>query len=259
SQSPWTGNSQYNERRLTWKSTWDDILSGGPLRWKVDDPSAKEKALAVVEEHSAVHVGDADGKGKGEGKSLRILCPLAGDDPFVSIAWKRGHDVTAIDVVPDALRLLRDQIDDDGDRRLGRWTSEDKKAGSGGGGRIWRHRGGRATLYEGDALARRPELIDSFDAVYDKDSFGALDPASRPAFCERLAEFVRDGGTVYVEVKNKDGGKKSGGPPFHIEKEDLTTSFGPRFEYVAELGEVYSLEVPTMKQMGHVLRRLPRR
>ena len=70
---------------------------------------------------------------------------------------------------------------------------------------------------------------------------------------------LKDDGTLYVEVKMKDGGRESGGPPFHFEKEDLIQNFGKYHDYVSSLGEVYSLNIPGMKQKGHILRRSLRR
>ena len=89
-----------------------------------------------------------------------------------------------MDVVPDALRAMRAQfgggVED--------WTSSSEDANGDDAGSnhqvVWRHVSGRATLIEGDILTKRPELSRYFDAVYDKDSFGALQLDMRPKFCE---------------------------------------------------------------------------
>lgn len=224
---------------MAWKDTWADILNGGSSRWKVDDLEAKKTALAHIVEHASL-----DGP-------MSILCPLAGDDPFVHYAWSQGHNVTAIDIVPDALKAMRSQFGEMED-----WSSENNEES----GLVWKHKSGRATLFEGDVLMKRPELMESFDAIYDKDSFGALNLDMRPKFCERLSEFIKDEGTVYIEVKNKASGREFG-PPFHVEKDDLmeATAFGTWFEHVNSLGEVYSLNSSMMKQTGHILRRALRR
>ena len=124
----------------------------------------------------------------------------------------------------------------------------------------WQHKSGRATLVEGDMLQKRIELNKSFDAIYDKDSFGALGLGMRSIFCTRLSEYIKDDGTVYIEVKNKVQGRENG-PPFHVEKSDLMDSnnFATCFEYITSLGEVYTLKMSGMKQVGHILRRVVRR
>ena len=107
-------------------------------------------------------------------------------------------------------------------------------------------------------MQKRPELNAQFDAVYDKDSFGALPLELRASYCERLSEYCKPSAVVYAEVKFMQGGKQAGGPPFHVEKEDLmeATSFGIHFEHVAALGEVYALpNIPSATQTGHILRR----
>ena len=106
-------------------------------------------------------------------------------------------------------------------------------------------------------MQKRPELNAQFDAVYDKDSFGALSLDLRNPYCDALAQYCKPDAIVYTEVKNKANGRESGGPPFHVEKEDLmeSTSFGTNFEHVAALGEVYPLDMPGATQTGHILRR----
>lgn len=208
-------------------------------------------------------------------KKLRIFCPLAGDDPFVHCAWSHGHDVTALDIVPDALDVMRATFGVDASD----WSSSsfstaavtaadaltgvgrddgDDDGGTNAAVNIWKHKSGRATLIESDVLTNMPELAKSFDVVYDKDSFGALSLDDRSEYCMRISEYLRDGGVLYVEVVNKDAGRDSGGPPYHVEEEDLMLpcNFGMHFEYVCYLGEVYPLNMDGMTQTGHVLKRV---
>lgn len=236
---------------MGWGDTWGDILNGGSKRWKVDDIEAKKKALAHIIDATATTVSS-------DKTPLRILCPLAGDDPFVHYAWSQGHDVTAIDIVPDALKEMRSQFVGEENGVHEDWSSSDSTNSKNG--IVWKHKSGRATLYEGDMLMKRPELQSTFDVVYDKDSFGALNLDMRKAYCQRLSEYIKDDGVVYVEVKNKESGREFG-PPYHVEKEDLMeeTSFGGAFDYVENLGEVYPLNMGSIRQMGHILRRVLRK
>ena len=231
---------------MGWAETWHDILSGGNQRWKVDYVDAKRIALEHIIQHHHHHDNN---------EPLHILCPLAGDDPFVHYAWSRGHIVTAIDIVPDALKAMRNLFGSDAEDDWS-MSMEDEV-----GGRtvVLKHKSERVTIIEGDILTRRTALHQSFDVVYDKDSFGAMALPDRSKFCERISEYMKDDGTLYVEVKMKDGGRESGGPPFHFEKEDLIQNFGTCYDYVSSLGEVYSLNIPGMKQTGHILRRSLRR
>ena len=220
-------------------------------------------ALDYILQHTTSYLVD-DGNDDGDNQQsdnnnmLRILCPLAGDDKFVHYAWSQGHDVTAIDIVPDALASMRSQFDG-GKDVVGEddWLVEVSDNN-----KVWKHKSGRATLYEGDILTKRPELAQSFDVIYDKDSFGALTLDMRDKFCQRLGEYVKDEGTLYIEVKFKENQEQRGnGPPFHVEKGDLMnpSNFGACFEYGSNLGSVYPLTIPGMKQTGHVLRRALRK
>mmetsp|Transcript_19383 Transcript_19383/g.46822 ORF Transcript_19383/g.46822 Transcript_19383/m.46822 type:complete len:297 (+) Transcript_19383:156-1046(+) len=235
-----------------WHQTWKNILvEGGSKRWKVDDRNIKKQALATIQQYASS--SSASNK-----ESLNILCPLAGDDPFVHEAWVQGHSVTSIDLVPEAVDSMREQFNDDSDDKA-TWTKDDATEPN---TVVWKHSSGRATLYVGDMLQKRSELNEKFDVVYDKDSFGALDKDMRRPYCERLAEFLKDDGIVYTEVKYKENPEsRMSGPPFHVGKDDLmeSTSFGnTKFDYVDGLGSIYDLGMPGMSQTAHILKRTPR-
>lgn len=239
---------------MTWASTWKDILRGGSSRWKVDDVGVKQQALNyIVGHHSSSSSLDSPSNSKFP-TALHILCPLAGDDPFVFNAWQEGHSVTSIDIVPEAVAAMRQQFGDEANH------DDDWEAHKSGSTVVWRHKSGRATLYEGDMFAGRPELEQKFDAVYDKDSFGALDIDMRSKFCDRLTAYTKKDAVIYMEVKNKGENSpgRFSGPPYHLEKDDLMNIdyFGRHFDHVADLGKVYELGMDGMTQTGHILRRL---
>lgn len=223
---------------MTWEDTWNDILDGGNPRWKIDDVDAKDEALGQITKHASL-----------TSDSLKILCPLAGDDIFVYNAWSKGHDATAIDLVPAAVAAMRKQFGSSD------WTKQERANGM----VEWKLAHGRATLYQGDVLSVLPQLQGSFDAIYDKDSFGALPLQIRSDYCKRLACYAKPGAILYVEVKLKDKehpGREEG-PPFSVDKDILMekSNFGECFDYVAGLGEVYDLSMPLVSQTAHILRR----
>eukprot|EP00538_Stauroneis_constricta_P005078 CAMPEP_0119557726 /NCGR_PEP_ID=MMETSP1352-20130426/9296_1 /TAXON_ID=265584 /ORGANISM="Stauroneis constricta, Strain CCMP1120" /LENGTH=243 /DNA_ID=CAMNT_0007604867 /DNA_START=11 /DNA_END=742 /DNA_ORIENTATION=+ len=241
---------------MGWANTWSDILSGGNPRWKVTDVKAKEIALSHITSHATTTTTATTSPSSSDANAdttmLHIFCPLAGDDSFVHHAWSKGHTVTSIDLVPAAVGAMRQQFGDSDDD----WTKEELPNDI----VAWKHTSGRATLYSGDAFTPLTSLNGKIDAVYDKDSFGALEPSMRVDFCKRISEYVKPDGIVYTEVKYKDESNpgRTSGPPFHVERSDLMESdkFGSMFEYVASLGEVYDVGMSGMKQTGHVLRRL---
>jgi len=234
-----------------WSRTWNDILNGGSPRWKITSGESHENAYA----HFQKHVLKEDKTSDDGAKNISVLCPLAGDDPFVRLLFRKGYSVTAIDLVAEAVEAMRKGFGDEDDVA---WTKEETD-----GDIIWTHNSGRATLIVGDALKKRPNLDNSFDAVYDKDSFGALSKDLRKPFCERIADYTKDNAIVYLECKLKKGlvGVDNAGPPFSLRKDDLMEGNnygGSKFVYLEGLGPVYDLPGnmnAVMQQTGHVLRR----
>ena len=227
---------------MGWADTWDDMLQGGSPRWKITDSKCHQAALSNIQQHLT-----KDGPNN-------ILCPLAGDDPMVHLLWQQGHSVTAIDLVPTALEQMRNQFDGNGS-----WTRQEHYSTGSNNVVVWKHDSGRATQYEGDVLQVYPELKNSFDAVYDKDSFGALNKEMRKPFCARIREFTKAGAIIYMEVKLKENHEqvKDMGPPYSLQKEDLMhpSCYGEFFDYVKGLGSVYPVALPGMQQTGHILKR----
>lgn len=212
-----------------------DIISGGNPRWKVTNTDAHEKALAIFQQYVT-----------GNPKETSIFVPLAGDDPMVKKLFDEGYSLTTIDLVPEAVEEMKKQF---GTEAV--WTKEEKDNSI-----IWSHGSGRVKLMIGDVLQHRPELVNSFDAVYDKDSFGALQKDMRKGYCTRISEYVKSGGTVYLECKLRDNHEESKhmGPPFSLLAEDIMdeSSYGISFEHVKALGALYDISMP-MQQTGHIL------
>jgi hypothetical protein len=227
--------STTTQLKMGWHNTWQDILQGGAKRWKVTCPTAHKEALSHIQNYVKT--------------KSHFFVPMAGDDPMVKQLWNAGHSVTAMDLVPDALKAMRSQFD-------GAWTSETLKDGT----VSWNHESGRVVQLEGDVLKPRDYLKSSFDAVYDKDAFGALQKEMRQDYCQRIAEYCKPDATVYMEVKLRDNheeNKQMMGPPFSLLKEDLmeTNYYGNSFDHIGALGEVYDAGFGGAKQTGHVLRK----
>mmetsp|Transcript_15863 Transcript_15863/g.29943 ORF Transcript_15863/g.29943 Transcript_15863/m.29943 type:complete len:268 (-) Transcript_15863:180-983(-) len=228
---------------MGWHETWSDILSGGNQRWKVTCEDCHKQALSHFQKHV-----------KGNPITTSIFCPLAGDDLFVYLLFRQGYSVTTIDLVPDAVEAMKMHfLESSSSNPDDEWEKEEIDNTI-----IWKHSSGRATLMVGDALQHRPGLENQFDAVYDKDSFGALPKHLREQFCSIVAKYLKQDGIVYLECKLKDNHEevKHIGPPYSLRREDLmeSTSYGSSFHYATYLGAVYDLKMP-MQQTGHILKR----
>jgi hypothetical protein len=262
-----------------WSTTWDHILSGGNPQWKISSEECHNRAYEHFRRFVPVQVAEDDKE-----KVTSVFCPLAGDDPFVPLLYKKGYHVTAIDLVPEAIEAMKKQFGDDvndtdNDNDSNIWTKKQSSSSDYDNDNdddvIWTHKSGRVTLIVGDALKKRSHLNNSFDAVYDKDSFGALPISMRKSFCSRISEYTKINGILYLECKLKQpvpGTEREGqdddnggqGPPFSLTRDDLMKddNYGGsnKFEYVEGLGIVYELaeNFATMKQTGHILRRCTR-
>ena len=226
-----------------WVNAWDDIQNGGNKRWIVDDVSLKQKALG--------HITRNFSKKDNRLTSLSIFCPLAGDDTFLYHAWDQGHSVVGIDLVPAAVSAMRKQFGpDDTD-----WTRHD----SDGSMVVWKHNSGRVTLINADAFTMMNELVGSFDAVYDKDSFGAIPQDLRSNYCKLIAAYLKTDGVIYCEAVTKSDScsHRHEGPPYHIGQDELMDpqNYGEQFNYVEILGVVYDIQDEEMDQVGHILKR----
>lgn len=267
-----------------WAGTWKDILQGGNPRWKITSEECHAKAYThfkkyVPLDRNTDHNNNNNHHHEEKKKQISVLCPLAGDDPFIFLLYQKGYSVTAIDLVEDAINALKQRFDQGSpdtttnttaaaaDATSCCWTKTHEPDGD----LIWKHRNGRVTFIVGDVTKPRPAFVNSFDAVYDKDSFGALPMTVRPAFCHRMLEYTKDRAILYLECKVKPGHHNATtttvdtmGPPYSLRYEDIMdpTNYGGinKFEYIAGLGPVYDLpsQMGGMQQTGHILQRTER-
>lgn len=235
-----------------WAGTWQDMLGGGPKRWKDgEDAGNFQVALDAI----TSRLGATE---------LSILIPLAGDTPFVAFAWSQGHHVTALEKVPEAAEQLRKSFPEGTKWHVPRQV---------GGLELWEvdtiefvgdpfesgltlsaGSGPRARIYVGDAFEFVPELESGHDVSVDKDSFGAIPPARRNEYVQVMASYLKPGGVVYLEGKDKPEDQRDAGPPWHLEEGSLTTCWEPAgVKFVDTMGELYKLSRPGMRQISYWL------
>merc|ERR1712039_171492 len=137
--------------------------------------------------------------------NLSIMVPLAGDTPFVAYAWEQGHDVTAIEYVPEAAAKLRDSFP------VGTQWHAPRRVG---GHEVWEvsSPGPKAYVYVGDVFEAQPTLFGTHDVVMDKDAFGAIQPCRREEYARVMASYLRATGLVYLEAKDKPVDQRHKGP-----------------------------------------------
>lgn len=133
----------------------------------------------------------------------RVVVPGSGPGWQVEALARRGHAVTALDLAPEAIRLLGLRLDP----------------------------ALPVTLRVGDLLhpsAEQSAALDgTFDGVAEHTCFCAIDPEHRPTYVERVAALLRPGGALFGAFLDFEGG----GPPHGTNADELERLFGDRFEF----------------------------
>ena len=152
-----------------------------------------------------------------------IFIPLCGDYPFVHLAWSEGYTVSALEFIPTAVERLKGQFEGGEEA----WEGSECP-----GGKKWVYAKGRMVVYQADVFVENPELVNVFDAVLDKDAFGAIEKDERARYIELVAKYLKKGGILVSETKKKTEGLDEG-PPYHLLEEEM------RKEWEREGGLVY--------------------
>ncbi len=124
----------------------------------------------------------------GELAPCRILVPGGGRSLEPLALAEAGFDVTVVDAAPSAVAAQR--------ARFERLTVD-------------------ARIEQADLFTWQPGA--PFDAIYDQTCLCALSPELWPAYIQRLHQWLRPGGSLFILFMQSD---RPSGPPFHC---DLVT------------------------------------
>ncbi len=127
--------------------------------------------------------------------NLQVLVPGCGTGHEVVALAAVGHQVTALDLAPEALRRCQERL-------------ENKDL--------------RAELLQGDVLTWQPQR--TFDLVYEQTCLCALDPSERDVYAQRLLEWVSPEGLLlaaFFQTHTEDG------PPYHCGLDEMRQLFPP--------------------------------
>jgi SAM-dependent methyltransferase len=153
----------------------------------------------------------------------RVLVPGCGRGYEVIELACRGFEVTAIDIAPSAIEALTHQL------------SQASVS---------------AKILQADLLNCSPDT--TFDAVYEQTCLCALEPATWGDYVERLHQWLKPGGHVFVLFMQTG---QEGGPPYHCAIEDMQQLFNDR-QWTWLDGYPQKVSHPTgLYELGHVLRR----
>lgn len=162
--------------------------------------------------------------GTGELTPGRILVPGCGRGYEVVEMARRGFEVTALDIAPTPVAVLRQRLKDEGLR---------------------------AEVLQVDAFAWQP--AEPYDVIYEQTSLCALSPSQWREYADRLYRWLRPGGRLFALFMQTG---RADGPPFHCEVSEMKELFASdHWQWPDEP----ALEVPHSVgffEKGYVLRRL---
>ena len=140
----------------------------------------------------------------------RVLVPLCGMS--VDLAWfaSRGDEVVGIDLAPQAAEAVMGEAPTD---ELGPYR---------------RQRRGGLTYLVGDLFDATPELIGSFDRIWDRAAMVALDAPRRERYAGLLRRLLRPGGKLLLNFFQYDTSRMDG-PPFAVEEAEVRRLYDGKF------------------------------
>jgi len=184
---------------MAWEDIWTDITNGGNQRWK----SGEQETIVYdyIEKQGVISDG------------MKILVPLAGDSHFVPHLWSKGHAVAANEMVPLAVETLKSLC---GESHV--WEVEHVKLGS------KKHSTEHLTIHE-CSVFDLDIPAGTFDLIYDKDAFGALEIADRSEYLKLMHRLLKVGGYVALLCRYREDKDRLAGPPFHIDADMVVNEF----------------------------------
>jgi methyl halide transferase len=123
----------------------------------------------------------------------RIMVPGGGRSMEPLLLAEAGFDVTVVDAAPSAIAVQR--------ARFERLTAS-------------------ARAEQADLFGWAPDA--PFDAIYDQTCLCALPPALWGGYAQRLHQWLRPGGTLFILFMQSD---RPNGPPFHCDIDAMRRLF----------------------------------
>lgn len=141
----------------------------------------------------------------------RVLVPLCGKS--VDLAWirDRGHAVVGVELVQKAV--------------VGLFEREASTANIRPVGPFRQWSGAGLTVLEGDFFRLRPELVGTFDRVWDRAAMGSFPPDVRKRYVEVIRSVLAPNARILMETFLYDQARRPG-PPHAVDAAELEAAWG---------------------------------
>nr|CAB3267192.1 thiopurine S-methyltransferase-like [Phallusia mammillata] len=87
----------------------------------------------------------------------------------------------------------------------------------------------KITIFQGDMFDANKSLLGSFDAIWDRGSFVAINESDRPKYAKILCNILKPTGKVLLNSFTYDS-TEFGGPPHSADRETVEKVFGSTFK-----------------------------
>lgn len=151
----------------------------------------------------------------------RVLVPGCGHGHEISALVRAGCQVTAVDIAPTPVLLLRSRLAEEGLH---------------------------AKVVQADLLHWTPS--EPFEAVYEQTCLCALDPGHWREYERRLAGWLVPGGKLFALFMQTH---REGGPPYHCAVPDMRQLFGEKDWQWPEDGPLVVAHPNGFNEEGYVL------
>ncbi len=136
----------------------------------------------------------------------RVLVPLCGSTLDLTWLAERGHDVVGIELSPLAVEAIFETA--------GTPATRDTL------GPFDRFVAGRLTVLRGDVFGATPELLGTFDRVWDRAAIVALDQPRRVRYASTIRALMSPGAVLLQNAFRYEEGRMEP-PPFSVSEEEL--------------------------------------
>jgi thiopurine S-methyltransferase len=153
------------------------------------------------------------------GERRHVLVPLCGKSEDLAFLAARGHTVTGVELVEDAVRAFFDEHHVVPTVQRGTHAT---------------YTAGAITILAGDFFAVTPALAGPINAIYDRAALVALPPETRPRYADHVRMLVPVGSPGLVVTFEYPQDRMSG-PPFAVFESELRALYaGQAIELVDE-------------------------
>ncbi|MCC6806145.1 MAG: methyltransferase domain-containing protein [Deltaproteobacteria bacterium] len=152
-----------------------------------------------------------------EKPKLRVLVPLCGKAEDLAWLAARGHTVTGVEFVPQAIQEFF------AEHALTPARGADGSLAAAG-----------VTLFAGDFFALDAKTLGTFDLIYDRAALVALEPSMRARYVAHCRSLLKPGGAIFLVAFAYDQ-TKAPGPPWSVAPRDVEALYaGMRIQTLAE-------------------------